>query len=130
MAEFSPRIDDMKFVLREVVGIDRVAALPGYEDATADLVDAVLEEAGKFGREVLAPLNRVGDETGARCWRTASCARPPASRTPIASSSTAAGTRVPFDPGMRRPGPALAGRDRRAGDLGRRQHVLSRCARC
>ncbi|MGE5146061.1 MAG: acyl-CoA dehydrogenase N-terminal domain-containing protein, partial [Candidatus Eiseniibacteriota bacterium] len=60
MAEFSPRLDDMKFVLREVVGIDEVAALPGYEDATPDLVDAVLEEAGKFGREVLAPLNRIG----------------------------------------------------------------------
>src|SRR5690606_19974089 len=56
--------DDMKFVLREVVGIERVAALPGYEDATPDLVDAVLEEAGRFGREVLAPLNRVGDTHG------------------------------------------------------------------
>ena len=56
MADFAPRLDDMKFVLREVVGIERVAALAGYEDATPDLVDAVLEEAGKFGRDVLAPL--------------------------------------------------------------------------
>jgi alkylation response protein AidB-like acyl-CoA dehydrogenase len=65
MAEFAPRLDDMKFVLREVVGIDRVAALPAYQDATPDVVDAVLEEAGRFGREVLAPINRIGDRQGA-----------------------------------------------------------------
>ncbi len=65
MNEFKPRIDDMRFVLNEVVGLDSISALPGYEEATPDLVDAVLEEAGKFASGVLAPLNRVGDEQGA-----------------------------------------------------------------
>ena len=66
MSEFKPRIDDMRFVLNEVVGLDSISALPGYEEATPDLVDAVLEEAGKFASGVLAPLNRVGDEQGYR----------------------------------------------------------------
>ncbi|MHA1569643.1 MAG: acyl-CoA dehydrogenase [Alphaproteobacteria bacterium] len=64
MGEYNPRIDDIRFVLKEVAGLDEIAALPGYEQATPDLVDAVLEEAGKLASEVLAPLNRVGDRQG------------------------------------------------------------------
>ena len=41
-------LDDMKFVLRHLVGIDRVAAMPGYDMVSDDLVDAVLDEAGKL----------------------------------------------------------------------------------
>ena len=57
-------IDDMKFVLRHLVGIDRVAAMPGYDMVSDDLVDAVLDEAGKLAGEVIAPLNHSGDMTG------------------------------------------------------------------
>jgi len=57
-------LDDMKFVLRHLVGIDRVAAMPGYDMVSDDLVDAVLDEAGKLAGEVLAPLNHSGDMTG------------------------------------------------------------------
>ena len=57
---------DMRFVLDELVGMDRIAALPGYEQATPDLAEAILEEAGKFAAEVLSPLNVPGDRQGAR----------------------------------------------------------------
>jgi alkylation response protein AidB-like acyl-CoA dehydrogenase len=57
---------DMRFALREVAGLDIVAALPGYEHATEDTVDAVLEEAAKLSGNGLAPLNRDGDKVGAK----------------------------------------------------------------
>ena len=59
-------VRDIAFVLNRVVGLADVAALPGYEDATPDLVEAVLEESAKFTSDVLAPLNRVGDVQGSR----------------------------------------------------------------
>ncbi len=64
MAEFQAPLDDMRFVINDLVGLDQVTALPGCEETTADLVDAILEEAGKLGAEVLAPLNKSGDEEG------------------------------------------------------------------
>ena len=57
---------DMRFVIEELAGLDNLTALPGYEDATPDLVEAVLEEAAKLAGELLAPLNKPGDEQGAR----------------------------------------------------------------
>ncbi len=64
MAEYKAPLDEMNFVLNELVAMERIAALPGYEDATPDMVAAILEEAGKLTGGVLSPLNRVGDETG------------------------------------------------------------------
>jgi len=61
MVPYTAPIEDMRFVLNRLVGLDRIAALPGYEDATPELVDAVLEEAGKLASEVLAPINASGD---------------------------------------------------------------------
>ena len=66
MTSYSAPLRDMQFVLEEVIGLDQVATLPGYEAVSDDLVRAVLAEAGKFGAEVLAPLNRGGDTEGAR----------------------------------------------------------------
>jgi len=66
MSEYIAPVRDMQFVLRELAGIEAVAQLPGCEEATPDLVDAILEEAAKFAEGVLSPLNRVGDSEGAR----------------------------------------------------------------
>ncbi len=66
MSSYAAPLQDMRFVLRELAGLDRVAALPGCEEATPDVVDAVLEEAGKFAGAVLAPLNASGDRDGTR----------------------------------------------------------------
>ncbi|WP_085584014.1 acyl-CoA dehydrogenase [Thalassospira mesophila] len=66
MTDYSPPLDDIRFVLHHIIGLETVSALPGHADATADTVDAILEEAGKLATSQLAPLNRVGDLQGAQ----------------------------------------------------------------
>ncbi len=66
MSEYTAPLGDMKFVIKELAGLDAVAALPGCEEVTPDLVDAVLEEAGKFATGVLSPLNAPGDRSGCK----------------------------------------------------------------
>jgi len=63
---YTAPLADMRFALREVAGLARIASLPGYEHATDDTVDAVLEEAAKLAGNGLAPLNREGDKAGAK----------------------------------------------------------------
>ena len=63
---YTAPLADMRFALRELAGLPGVAALPGYEHATDDTIDAVLEEAAKLAGNGLAPLNRDGDKVGAR----------------------------------------------------------------
>lgn len=59
-------LKDMRFVLNELAGLGEVAKLPGYQDATPDTVDAILEEASKFASEVLDPINLSGDREGSK----------------------------------------------------------------
>jgi len=54
-------VKDMLFVLNHLAGLPQVAALPGFEDATADTVRAVLDESAHFAADVLAPLNQTAD---------------------------------------------------------------------
>jgi alkylation response protein AidB-like acyl-CoA dehydrogenase len=65
MPQYTPPIRDMQFVLHEVLDVaGALKALPPHAETDADTINAVLEEAGKFASEVLAPLNRAGDEQG------------------------------------------------------------------
>lgn len=65
MPTYNPPLKDMRFVLRDVLDFDQhYATLPGAEEATPDTVDAILEEGAKFARDVLSPLNSVGDTEG------------------------------------------------------------------
>jgi len=66
MTAYLPPIRDMEFVLRDLAGLADLAALPGYEEASDELVSSVLEEAGRIAEEVLAPLNQPGDRQGAK----------------------------------------------------------------
>jgi butyryl-CoA dehydrogenase len=66
MASYKTPLRDMRFVLAELFDGEQFRALPGYGDVTPDLVDSVLEEAGRVCEELLFPLNRSGDEEGAR----------------------------------------------------------------
>ena len=66
MTDYNAPLTDIRFLLNEVAGLPEIARLPGCEEATPDLVDAVLEEAGKFAAGVLAPLNAVGDRESCR----------------------------------------------------------------
>jgi alkylation response protein AidB-like acyl-CoA dehydrogenase len=65
MSVYTAPVAEMEFVLNELADLRSVAELPGFEEATPDLVRAVLEEAGKLAGEVLAPLNNSGDQQGA-----------------------------------------------------------------
>ena len=66
MSDYVAPLKDMRFVLKELAGLDQVAKLPGCEEASAELVDQILEESGKFCATVLAPLNQSGDEEGSK----------------------------------------------------------------
>lgn len=66
MTDYNAPLREMRFVLNELVGMDTIASLPGYEHAEPDLTDAILEEAAKFAGNVLGPLNASGDREGAR----------------------------------------------------------------
>jgi alkylation response protein AidB-like acyl-CoA dehydrogenase len=55
-------VKDMLFVMKELADIESIAALPGFEDASLDTAQAVLEEAARFNNEVVAPLNFEGDK--------------------------------------------------------------------
>src|SRR5580704_1048482 len=57
-------VRDQMFVLREVLELDRYANLPGFADASLDLVEQILTEAARFAEEVLAPINKSGDVEG------------------------------------------------------------------
>ena len=64
MSDYTAPLADIRFALDELAGFAEIAGLPGYEEATPDLVDAILDEAGRLAREVLAPLNQSGDREG------------------------------------------------------------------
>jgi acyl-CoA dehydrogenase len=66
MPTYKAPVGDVMFLLGEVFHIDRYNNLPGFADATPDLLEAVLEEAAKFSEDVLTPLNRVGDKEGCK----------------------------------------------------------------
>ena len=66
MSTYIAPLPDMQFVLQELIGLDEIAELPGCEEVTPDLVDAILDEAGKFACDVLAPLNKPGDTQGCK----------------------------------------------------------------
>ena len=68
MSEYVAPLKDIRFVMQELAGLDQVVALPGCEEASPDVIDAILDEAAKFAGAVLSPLNRVGDRDGAK-WK-------------------------------------------------------------
>jgi len=69
MPSYKAPIDDVQFLLNDVFHVDRYSNLPGFADASEDVITAILTEAGKFCEEVLTPLNRIGDHEG--CTRNA-----------------------------------------------------------
>ena len=75
---------DTKFVVNEVLELAGYGNRPGFESATADLIDTVIDESGKFAAEVLAPLNQAGDREGC-------------TRHPDGSVTTPTGFKAAFD---------------------------------
>src|SRR5580692_12198292 len=64
MPVYRAPLEDMRFVIHELLEMEKQRDLPQFEDMTPDLIDDVLNNAGKFCEEVLQPLNQSGDEEG------------------------------------------------------------------
>ena len=64
MPSYKAPLDEYRFILNEVLNAGELSALPGFEDATPDLIASVLEESAKFCETVLQPLNQKGDAEG------------------------------------------------------------------
>ena len=63
---YTAPIAQLRFALDAIANLPDLYGKSAFADFTADLSDAILEEGGKFARDVLAPLNRIGDSEGAR----------------------------------------------------------------
>ncbi len=62
--QYQPPLNDLHFLLFDVLGLDSLQALDKYAEATPDLIAAILDEMGKFAAQVIQPTNKSGDEQG------------------------------------------------------------------
>ena len=79
MPTYKAPIADTQFILNEVIKVSEYAHLPGFEEATPDLIAAILGEGAKFVEEVLQPLNQIGNEVGCTRHADGSVSAPPLS---------------------------------------------------
>ncbi len=76
---YRPPVEEQKFLLRHIVRMDDLAGHNAFAEATPDLVDAIVDGAGAFAAGAFAPLNRIGDEIGAK-WSPEGVTLPPGFR--------------------------------------------------
>ncbi len=76
MPDYKAPVRDIRFVINEVLESEKLyQTLPGYEEATEDLMNAIVDEGARFAESVIAPLNRSGDEEGCH-WSAAGVTTP------------------------------------------------------
>ncbi|MCU1373317.1 MAG: hypothetical protein JWO68_603 [Actinomycetia bacterium] len=98
MPDYTPPLDDLAFVLRHVVDLDALATLEPFKHADADTSIGLLEEAGRFMAQVVAPTNQVGDEQGSRRQADGTVVTPDGFKEAYAQYVDAGWGAVPFDP--------------------------------
>ncbi|MBX5196595.1 acyl-CoA dehydrogenase [Rhizobium sp. NZLR10] len=76
MPVYKAPVTDTLFVLNDVLGLERYNNLPGFADATPDMIEAILGEAGKVAEEALFPVNYSGDQEGCHRHDDASVSTP------------------------------------------------------
>jgi alkylation response protein AidB-like acyl-CoA dehydrogenase len=96
MSSYVAPLKDMRFVLNELAGLGEVAKLPGYEEATPETVDAILEEASKFATEVLDPINYSGDQEGSN-WKDGKVTTPKGFKEAYKQYTDGGWAALPFD---------------------------------
>ena len=64
MPIYNAPVKDIKFILNDLLGVDKMSNMPGFEDATPDMIDAILTEGAKIVEDVVQPLNQIGDKEG------------------------------------------------------------------
>jgi alkylation response protein AidB-like acyl-CoA dehydrogenase len=77
MPTYTAPLKEYRFLMKDVLELERYSNLPGFAEAPLDLIEQVLEEGAKFCQDVLAPLNKVGDEHGCTCHADGSVTTPP-----------------------------------------------------
>jgi alkylation response protein AidB-like acyl-CoA dehydrogenase len=97
MSAYQAPLKDMRFVLRELAGLEEIARLPGYEEATSDIVDAILAEASKFASGVLDPINISGDREGSG-WHDGEVRTPHGFREAYQQFCQGGWNALPFEP--------------------------------
>ena len=117
MSQYHAPLAEMHFVLTELAGLDQVAALPGYEEATPDVAAAILDEAAKFATNVLDPLNVAGDREGSRRQDDGTVKTPAGFKDAYLQFCDNGWNGLTKSTDVRRPGPAAPRRHRGRGDV-------------
>ncbi|MGC8119915.1 acyl-CoA dehydrogenase [Marinobacter sp. VGCF2001] len=98
MTEYRAPTRDMAFSLQHVAGFAEMVKACGYEDASEDLVSAILEEAARFSSSVIAPTNAVGDRTGVKLDAHGEVATPEGFRDAYQQYADSGWASLQFDP--------------------------------
>src|SRR5260370_37631423 len=97
MSTYEAPLKDKQFVIRQLAGLDQLTALAGWQEIDEEVVSAILQEASRFASEVLAPLNRVGDQAGV-IWKDGNVVMAPGFREAYQSYIDTGWNRLRFEP--------------------------------